>query len=317
MTFREKSVRLSSIDSESDLFRITTKKDFTDLTRSIGSLGLINPPLLHDNGTGFGTIYGFRRIQVYRTLGQKSVIARVADPGLSSLEYAKLAVTDNSSQRELNWVEQSNAVNLLSRFSDGQGQLHNILSELGLPAGASFVNKMLLIYDMPAWLKDGILADGISLPVAIKLKETEETGAQVLSDIFRELNLSLNKQLEILTLVSEISRRDDISIAVLFNEPAIRDILDQDNPERSNVAGLLRGYLKIKRFPEISRAEQEFDAVRKSIKIPKNIQFHAPRYFEGDTYSLQMKFRNMKELNQCRNAIDQIMAHPFMRNRLK
>lgn len=317
MSFREKTVRLSSIDSANDLFRITTKKDCTDLARSIQAVGLINPPLLRHMEPGFSVVYGFRRIEACRVLGHQSIVCRVADPDLSPLYCAKLAVLDNSSQRELNWVEQSNAIWLLARFSDGEKQLRSILTDMGLPASPSFVEKMKSIKMLPESIKTGILANRISLPVSLKLMEMDKEGATVLSDIFQKLNLSLNKQLEMLTLVNEISHRDDISIMAIFQEPAIRNILDQDDPEKNHAAGLLRDYLKKRRFPEISRAEQEFEKLKKSLNLPKNIQFHAPRYFEGNTYSLQMKFCCMEELSQCRSVIDHIMAHPVVKKAME
>ncbi|MFO7963552.1 MAG: ParB N-terminal domain-containing protein [Desulfobacterales bacterium] len=315
MTFRQAHMPAASIDDADDFFRITTRTDTSDLVQSIQSVkGVINPPLLRSSASGHHVVFGFRRIAACRVLGYRTISCRITDQPF--LDCAKLAVVDNMSQRDLNTVELSNAIGLLARCSSGTAQLQNALLDLGLPAKSSFIAKMMQIQEMPASLKSGIANNSIALPVARKLTELPVDDALVLADLFRNLTVSLNKQLEITALTDEIAHREDISISDLFNEPELSQILENENAEKSRAAGRLRTYLKKRRFPKLVGVEQNFENIKKSLKLPPNVQFQAPPYFEGDTYTIAIKFSSMEELEQCRKIFDRLISHPELKTSL-
>lgn len=310
MTFREKTLRLSSIDVQSESFRISTEKDCTVLARSIQAAGLINPPLLYGTDSGFGVVSGFRRIAACRLLGQQSLQCRVADPDTPGIALAKTAVLDNTSQRPLNWVEQANAVRLLSRYSSGGRALSAALTDVGLPAGPAFVAQMTAAGALSQQVKEGVIAGRIAPPAALRLGRLDKTDAAALCVIFRQLNLSLNKQLEVLTLSHEISRRENITVARLLEEPAICSMLGPGSSDQKAAAETLRRYLRQRRFPEISMREREFENLKKSLLLPGHIQLHPPQHFENKVYTVRMTFSNREEVAACRRAIERILRHP-------
>ena len=296
------------------MFRITARPDDEALVCSIETVGLIHAPLLLTTESGFMIVSGFKRIEACRRLGFETITAMVLKSGLSMLECAKLAIADNKSQRELNGVEISHALNLLSGAIEEADHLSRIAESLGLPSDPRAIKKIRSVTQLPESLQKGIIAQRIALPVAFELGNLEADSANYLSRIFMDLNLSINRQREILTWIKDISAREGISIRDVLEENGLREIFFQNESDHCETAKQMRIYLKKRRFPSICRKEEAFNSYTKSLKLPKNVKLIAPDHFEGMAYTLQLSFKNMGELKSCRRAFDKVLGHPDTRS---
>jgi ParB family transcriptional regulator, chromosome partitioning protein len=304
------SVRVSEIDCENSMFRITARPNDEALVRSIETVGLIHAPLLLATESGFVVVSGFKRIEACVRLGFKIIPAAVLKPGTSMLECARLAIADNMYQRELNGVEISHALNLLSGIIGEADHLSRIAESLGLPSDPRAIEKIRSVTQLPENLQKGIIAQRVALPVAFALGNLETDSANSLSQIFTGLNLSINRQREILALVKDISAREGIPIKEVLEESGLRKIFSQNESDHGEIARQMRIYLKRRRFPAICRKEEAFNSYVKSLKLPRNTKLLAPDHFEGMTYMLQFSFKNSGELASCRRAFERVLSHP-------
>ncbi|MGA6925838.1 MAG: ParB N-terminal domain-containing protein, partial [Desulfosarcina sp.] len=110
-------VSVDRIDTADHTFKITTNTDTNDLTSSIGSVGLLQPPILMPTAKGYRTVTGFRRIAACEGLNLTPIAARLLPPDTSPMVCAQMAVADNALQRPLNLIEQSRAYALLNRLA--------------------------------------------------------------------------------------------------------------------------------------------------------------------------------------------------------
>lgn len=317
MRFKQKTVKLSRIDSGDESFRITTQKNIDNLMDSINNVGLLNLPLLIEKDSGYTVVCGFSRIEACQRLGWAGAEARIIDSDTQRLECIKYAITDNSLQRPLNLIEQSRSINMLSGFFKDFNILTKELSAMGLPDNQSIIKKIKKICHLPRSVQSGILSNTISLVMALELGRLQQEAGESFAKLFEILKLSLNKQKEILTLVKEISLREDISILKVLENNVLQEILTNEDLDRNQRIRKIRIYLKQRRFPVITTAEKEFEKQLKKLKLGNQTKLIPPDNFEGTTYILKFSFTNLIELKDRKATFDALIQNPCLKKILK
>jgi len=310
LPFKEKSVAIGDIDVNDDFFRITTDTDIENLSISIRSLGLINPPFLIKKKSEFAVVSGFRRIAVCKRIKLTPVKARVILPGTSRLACVKLAIADNAAQRAFNLIEQSRAVKALSACCKDNVYIDEAESIPGLPGNRTVLNKIKDICLFPRSIQNGILEGVISLSTALELAELGEDAGVALANVFKDLKLSLNKQREIITLIKEIAIRENTLVIKILCEDFLQNILKCDKLDRTRKTQKIRHYLKLRRFPSIVQAEEEFAKHVKALKLGEGIKLIPPKNFEGSAYCLNLYFTNFRELIDRKVKLEKIISNP-------
>lgn len=311
---RLQTVPLSRIDTEDETYRITTRTDIDDLQASIRSDGLLNLPFLTAGGNGFIVVSGFRRITACANLGMEDISAWILHSDLGSLECLRIAIADNALQRPLNLLEISRALHHLSLHIPSGRRLVETTSSLGLPSNPTVIQKIKDLCQLPDNLQRAIMEDTISLSMAIELKDLPSACAGAFTRLFGEFKLSLNKQREIVTLVKEIARREGISELTLLEERQLQKIIDDREGDRGHRARKMRDYLKRRRFPQIVKAESEFEKQRKQLNLGSNIKLMAPKNFEDTRYTFNLTFSSISELKALNGRLDQLIQHPGLKD---
>jgi ParB family transcriptional regulator, chromosome partitioning protein len=313
MRFKQKIAKLSLIDSKDDSFRITTQTNVDHLMDSITHVGMLNLPLLVEKETGYKIVCGFRRIEACRRLNRADVEARILESDTKKLECITYAITDNSLQRPLNLIEQSISINLLYPFFKDVSVLGKELSAMGLPDNPSIVNKIKELCHLPESVQKGILSNTISLAMALELGRLQQDDGVSFAKLFETLKLSLNKQKEILTIVKEISLREDIPILKVIKTDRVQKILSNEDLDRNQKIRKIRIYLKQRRFPVITAAEKEFENQLKKLKLGSGTKLIPPDNFEDSTYILKLFFKNLTQLKDRQAKIDELIKNPSLR----
>ncbi|MBU1053780.1 MAG: ParB N-terminal domain-containing protein [Proteobacteria bacterium] len=313
MIWKEELVFLSSILLEDDTFRITTEENIDTLARSINNNGLINPPILLINNSGYSIISGFRRIKAIQSLGKSDLVARVLCKNDSSLEYVKIAISDNSFQRQLNLIEISKCYKMVSSYFEEKA-LPEAAFSLGLPDNPVLIKKIIKLCDLPVIIQKYILSDTLSLAMALELTKPEynQTGTDI-AIIFDKLKLSLNKQREFLTLCYEIAVNENITIADLLKEDNLSNILNDKNIDRNQKTRLIRNHLKKRRFPTLIQFETEFENNLKKLNLIEGIKLIPPPNFEGSSFHINMEFKKITDLNEQTKYLNKLIENPVLR----
>ena len=313
MRFKQKIVKLSLIDSKDDSLRITTQINVDQLMDSIDCVGMLNLPLLVEKKIGYKIVCGFRRIEACRQLNWADVEVRVLESGTKQLECVRYAILDNSLQRPLNLMEQSRSIHLLSPFFKEVSVLGKELSILGLPDNPSIVKKIKSLCHLSESIQNGILSDTISLGMALELGRLHQDAGEGFAKLFGTLKLSLNKQKEILILIKEISYREDIPILQVIKNDRVQKILTNEDLDRNQKIRKIRIYLKQRRFPALTAAENKFQNHLKKLKLGKGTKLIPPDNFEGTTYMLKLFFKNLTELKDRQSSIDALIKNPSLK----
>jgi ParB family chromosome partitioning protein len=245
-----------------------------------------------------------------RRLGMQLVPARLVPSSTTPAALAALAIADNALQRPLHLMEQARAYGLILAVADSEEERLHLAAQTGLAANTAIMKKSARLLTLPDFIQAGIISQTLSLATALDLGALDPEAARILVGIFEQLKLGLNKQREVLTLATEICRREEFSLEALFQEAPLHAALANPDWDRNRKTHLLRTYLRQRRFPEISRAENEFADLRKGLKLGPGMKLSAPRHFEGLVYTLTLFFQNEAQLADHRTTLERILADP-------
>ncbi|WP_041280540.1 ParB/RepB/Spo0J family partition protein [Desulfosudis oleivorans] len=309
--FSEHTIPLADIDMEDRSFRITTDADkpMAPLVASLSAVGLLSPPLLRPaKKNGFQVISGFRRLTALRHLGVVSASCRVVEGEADRLICQKLAVADNLCSRPLNLVEQALAVEKLFGLEKEMDRLCAVLSDLGMAANPTLVEKLRTLLSLPEPVLDHVARETIPLSSALLLAGMNGPDAQILAGVFANLRLGANKQREVAVLAREIAVREGISVADLFaQDKTLHGILNDTDADRGLQAARLRAFLEKRRFPALVQSRERYQELEKRLKLGRRVRLCPPSFFEGADFVLELTFSGMEEFRR----------HAALVNRLK
>ena len=307
MRFNEQSLPLESLQFEDTVYRITTSDAIDKLKDSIAALGVLDPPIVRKRTGGYQIVAGFRRIDVCRLLGRSDIRARVLPEDIDNSTCVRLAIADNSLQRPLNLIETARALNLLAGVAADEMDLSRQAAGLALPDNPSLMRKIMLLTTLPTGLQNRLAAGELALAMALELKRLDSATAESLGCLFADLKLGLNRQREILSLMSEIARREGITLAELLTEPSLRNLLSAPDLERSQKAGQLRSMLRQRRYPVMSAATARFQDLVRDLNLGPGVELIPPGNFEGTTYTLTITFDRLDQLRDRSLQIENLL----------
>lgn len=307
MHFNEQSLSLESLHLRDTHYRITTSDAIDKLKNSIAALGVLDPPILRQKAGGHQIVAGFRRIDACRLLGQRNIRARVLPTDIDDSTCVRLAIADNSFQRPLDLIETARALNLLAGVAADEMELSRQAAELTLPDNPSLMRKIMSLTTLPAGLQGRLAAGELALAMALELKRIDSATAESLGRLFADLKLGLNRQRELLSLLTEIARREETTVAELLTEPALRNLLSKPDLERSQKAGQLRSLLRRRRYPVMSAATAVFQDLVRDLNLGPGVALIPPGNFEGTTYTLSITFDRLDQLRDRSLQIENLL----------
>jgi hypothetical protein len=291
------TVPIQKIDLSDHRYRISTSGPSASLVDSIEAHGVVTPPKLIPIKKSYRIVSGFKRIKACNQLGIKKTPAQILKPDSPVEQFIYASIAENAFTRSLNLVEQSRAIRMLDSLYKDQAKLCRAAMFLGLRVNPDMVKKLRTVGQMHVVLQGAVIKGDVALPMALRLyKMDDESSVNRIVKMFSEIGLGLNRQREFLDWLVEIARRDGTSILLIMDEGPISDILNDDDLDRKQKGRLVRRYLKEKRYPEISKAEQRFSDALKRLRLEKGVHLNAPAFFEGRTYGLKIDFNNYEEL---------------------
>lgn len=296
MRFENEIIPFSSIDLSDHTFRITTEQNILELAESLKFPGLIHSPLLLESERRFIVISGFRRIRAGRHLGWPNLPARVADPATEKLECAQFAIADNVQQRQLNLIEVSRALNLLSGFFHQPEELAKMAAALALPGNLTVIKKIQRLCRLPQFVQELVAGGILALSMALELEKIAPAECTAFAELFKELQLSFGKQREIFNWVKEIAAREEKNSTAILAEEDIGRIRSDADLSNAQKTSQIRRYLKKRRYPTLVEVEKQFEKFKKDLTLCDNFKLIPPADFEGTEHVIRLHFNCLDEL---------------------
>jgi arsenate reductase-like glutaredoxin family protein len=109
------------------------------------------------------------------------------------------------------------------------------------------------------------------------------------------LKLGENRLREILTLLEDISRRNQCNVREIVDRLEIQAILSQQELTPSQRTERVKKVLMALRYPKMDQMEKAFEKTRRDLHLPSNLTIHHPSFFEGKGLRVGFEFETMEE----------------------
>lgn len=309
MIYKTGTALLDRVVAEDETFRITTGDDIESLVGSIAVSGLINPPvLLPIKKKQYHIICGFRRIRACLELGWKQVDARLLAADTPAVRCAQIAIADNAFGRNLNPIEISRAINLLSADLGEDAAVAEAAGRAGLPLAAANIPRLRPLSSLPPRFQAGIIAETLPLPMAERLQHMTADDAETVFELFSALSAGLNVQREIVDHAQESALREGVSLREVLTGDDVLQILNDADLQRPHKTALIRKLMKFRRYPALTAAEERFNRRAGQLGLPANVKLVPPAGFEGPDYNLNLKFSSREQLDEQKEIIERLLS---------
>jgi ParB family chromosome partitioning protein len=299
-------IPLEQIDLRDETFSVNFMPDLQRLRSSIEEVGLIQPVLLREKGDRYQIVCGFRRTSVCHELGSPEIEARVfGEKEMHDLQLFSLSLHDNMTARGFNTVEKAIALDkLVHHFQiDPIVVIETFLPFFSLEPHDKILKTYLSLARMEDEVKSYIVKEEVSRSNIRMLSHFSSEDRMALLPLFSSLKLGENRLREMLTLLEEISRRDQTSIGGMVCRPEIKLILSQKELTSSQKTERLKKVLGDLRYPRMHRMEEGFEKKRKELELPSGLSLHHFPFFEGKGLRIEFQFGTMEEYRSILSSL--------------
>ncbi|MBP1698710.1 MAG: hypothetical protein H6Q41_3898 [Deltaproteobacteria bacterium] len=293
-----RKIPVQYIDVSDKTYSVNFAPDLQRLRSSIEEMGLIQPVLLRKKSGGYQIICGFRRISVINDLGKLEIESKVfEEKEMDAFQLFSLSLHENLTTRGFNAVEKAIALDkLIHRFQiDPAAVIKTFLPFFSLEPNEKILNTYLSLAQMEDEIKTYVLNEEVSRSNIRRLSALTSDDRIAILSLISSLKLGENRLRETLTLLEEISRRNQCQEKDIVQRSEIQVVLFQKELTPSQKTERIRKVLTDLRYPRLNQMEKTFEKKRKDLNLPSNISLHHPPFFEGKRLKIEFQFETTEE----------------------
>lgn len=278
------------------------------LIESVRRVGILSPLLIQASERNQKrVILGFRRYEAARRVKLSVVPCIISVEKHNPATLFLQALLDNLAARPLHPLEKAIALlKLSSEFRVARERLvEEFLPLLGIRGDAFHLEHYLQIGALPEQLQRS-LADSLEPELALQLAHWKDQEQDFFLDLIRKYQLGKNRQIELFLLLDELRAKQKENLVAIWEKSGISQIEGDDSLPPAERLKKIIGQLRRLRFPRLSQYEQQYNKLRAALKIPPQIQFQMPPFFEGNRITVGMTFRQREELRKLADKLKQI-----------
>ncbi len=300
------SIPLQQIDLSDDTFSVNYLPDVQKLRSSIEEMGLIQPVLLKKRLDGYQIVCGFRRISVMKELGKSEIDSKVfEEEERNEFQFFSLSLHENLTTRGFNAVEKAIALDKwVHRFQiDRAAVIKTFLPLFSLEPNEKILNTYLSLARMEDEIKTYVLKEEVSRTNIRRLSTLTPDDRMAVLSLISPLKLGENRLREVLTLLEEISKRNQCKERDIAQRSEIQAVLSQKELTPSQKTERIKKVFTDLRYPKLNQLEKAFEKKRKDLNLPSNISLHYPPFFEGKRLKIEFQFETMEEYRSILSAL--------------
>ena len=291
-------IPLQQIDLSDETFSVNYLPDLQRLRSSIEQIGITQPVLLRKRLGGYQIICGFRRISVMKELEKSEIESKVLEEKeMDEFHLFFLSLQENLTTRGFNAVEKAIALEKLIHLFQIHPDtvIHTFLPLFSLEPNEKILNTYLSLAQMEDEIKTYVLREKVSRSNIRKLSILTSDDRMAVLSLISSLKLGENRLREVLTLLEEISRRNQCRAREIVRRPEIQAILSQKELTPSQKTERVKKVLMTLRYPKMHQLEEVFEKKKKNLNLPSNLSLHHPPFFEGRGLRAEFQFETMEE----------------------
>ncbi|MBN1755257.1 ParB N-terminal domain-containing protein [bacterium] len=304
LEYQMQRLNLTDIDPDNRDFDLSYNPDLTPLARSIKSVGLVYPLIVHDELTNKVIVDGWRRFRVLKEHSIRAFSALVLTRQ-SRLNLLDIYLAVNSFHRQFNLIEASMIFHKMkSKYGlDDHYIIAHYLKYVNINLSPESYLKILELSHLIDELKKGVALERINLSNAYGLAQLDEGKQSLIAEILRDLQFNTNKLSQLLLYLEEIGNRDETEMEIILDKLGLKTILENSKINSNEKIELILDGLEELRYPHYSRLKARVKALRKALKLPPQINLVTPSSFDGNSFKFELNFN---EDEQCRRLVDEL-----------
>ncbi len=273
--------------------------DIEILINSIKAIGLINMPFVKRNREGrLDIVTGYRRIMALKSMKYPRIYCRdLSDSGFSEHEMFLINLYENMTTRRFNEVEKGMILKGLMMYISREDVERHFMQILDI-RNPREIDILMRINELNETEKRSIANGDISINTIRLVHGLDISSRSVILRCISELGLNFNQQLQYIDYITDISIKEDKSIADIMDEHQFLLLLKEEDLNTPQKARSMLNILRTRRFPFLSKNEKEFNKKIKGLGLPDGISISHTPYFEGQDYRLEILFKDGRELKQ-------------------
>jgi ParB family chromosome partitioning protein len=302
-------IPLQQINLSDDTFSANYLPNLKKLRSSIEEIGLIQPVLLRKKPNGYQIVCGFRRISIFHELRIPEIESRVV--GEKEMDESNLflvSLHENLTTRGFNAVEIAIALEkLVHSFQIERTVVVNTFLPLfSLEPNEKILNTYLSLAQMEDEVKTYVLKEEVSRSNIRRLATLNPHDRISILSLISPLKLSESRLREILTLLEEISRRNQCPGRDIVQRSEIQAILSQKELTSSQKTERVKKILMDLRYPRMRGMEEKYEEKKRELNLSSNISLHHPTFFEGKGLRVGFQFETIEEYRSILSSLSQL-----------
>ncbi len=293
-------ISIGEINNKDRTFSLSYPLYPLPLASFIKETGFISPLILRrqKGNRRYQIVSGFKRAAILKKRSQGKIPAFIfSEKEMPDKKAILLSFYENLSHRQFNEIEKALAIEKL--FSLGkipeERLINFFLPLLGLPRSKKYLDGYFALSGLEEPVKKDLVQGIIGVEVGIILAGFNPLVRKLFLRLIKRLKLNQNKTKEVITLLGEISRREDRLIPSLLREEPIRKVQNFST---------LRDYLLNRRYPEFKAYEKNFLKLTKKLKLSSGIKIVPPPFFEDDKLKINLEVKEEKELEEILSSLN-------------
>jgi hypothetical protein len=270
------------------------------IAESLKANGMRTPPLLAQGDRGLRIVCGFERLRIWQELGRETVTARTAPPETTPLDLLSWAIAENLEGRGLNLIEQAIA---LEKWIALGGSEDDLLRLLGYRPGPAIAERLVSFRRLSMAAQTALAQGSVPEGAVATLGNFSHEEQDALVSVMRALRFTAGMCRDFARECLEVCRREGIGALALLRELDLNCVSAGSPQEVALLRKAALERLHHRRFPILSRLEQDFATRHAALGLGDEIQLHPPKDFEGEQYHLSIRVTNCAELEGAVRAL--------------
>ena len=280
----------------------------TALQLSMQQMGLLSPIIVHRHQGKYCILDGFKRLQIAETLQIKELPCHVLPPNTPLLQLAVFLfqknqpiLIDSAAQRSKFFTH----FQQLGLTKDDTGALFTLM---GIENHPRLLRQYLSVGELPDDVLIFCHEKRFSLKQCTHLSKHPRA---LLIQLFAwrdKLHLTAGIIEEILGNFKDILRAEQLEFNTLANEPAFIELMEKNCTVQQRTLAL-RTWLRLRRFPRLSKIQNKMNGIAQSLSLPPQIKLQWDSTLENRALSFTVHFTEPEQWPGLLNTLQQDSIH--------
>lgn len=284
------------------LFPLRFGTDSRKLQASLKSHGLLRPLVLYRKDARMHVLDGMERLTFLKEQGDKNLETYVHDESNMDMRVAFLLYLEiNHWHRPFNIVEKARALQTAHDLFRGEGIPQAFWDLAGVRQNIRVTQQYRDFLKLPDVLHKFAVNNNMPLATMLLFLRFHPSEIEAMASRLCRLPLNPNRLTEILSLLVDLTRRDELRALEVLDEILPRVEMESTPVQKEQT---LRSVLLRKRNPNYEKRLREFEAAVKRLKLDDKIRVTPSPYFEEACVDVNTRFTSMEDVRALMETLE-------------